>query len=41
MNLLEILWPWSTLSRLKRENADLKAKYERMTDRDERGRFKK
>lgn len=41
MTLRELLLPWMALAALKLAHADLQAKYDKLTDRDDRGRFTK
>lgn len=41
MRLSDILFPWPALAKLRKDHAELQEKYTRLTDRDERGRFKK
>lgn len=41
MTLKEWINPWGALASLKREHAALADKYRKLTDRDERGRFRK
>lgn len=41
MTLLDILIPWVSLHRLRKDHAELSEKYRKLTDRDERGRFRK
>ena len=41
MTLREIINPWGALKEAKRQLAALQRAYDRLTDRDERGRFTK